>query len=44
MRGDYSRYRCYNHGIEYKPGEAVYIESQRPDQPYYICCIQVSLN
>ena len=40
-RGDYSRYRCYNYGIEYKSGDAVYIESQRPEQPYYICCIQV---
>jgi hypothetical protein len=40
-RGDYTRYRCYNYGIEYKSGDAVYIESQRPDQPYYICCIQV---
>jgi hypothetical protein len=42
-RGDYIRYRCYNYGIEYKAGDAVYIESQRPDQPYYICCIQVRL-
>lgn len=38
--GDYVRYRCYSYGIEYKPGDAVYIESQRPEQPYYICCIQ----
>lgn len=41
-RGDYTRYRCYNYGVEYKSGDAVYIESQRPEQPYYICCIQVS--
>ena len=39
-RGLCDRYRCYNYGIEYKPGDTVYIESQRPDQPYYICCIQ----
>ena len=43
-RGDYCRYRCYSHGVEYKSGDAVYIESQRPDQPYYICCIQVRLH
>jgi len=40
-RGDYTRYRCYNYGVEYKSGDAVYIESQRPELPYYICCIQV---
>ena len=42
-RGDYTRYRCYSFGVEYKSGDAVYIESQRPEQPYYICCIQVGL-
>ena len=36
------RYRCYNYGIEYKPGDAVYIESNRPECPFYICAIQVS--
>ena len=40
--GDYVRYRCYSYGIEYKIGDPVYIESQRPEQPFYICCIQVS--
>ena len=38
-----ARYRCYNYGIEYKPGDAVYIESQQQDQPYHICAIQVPL-
>ena len=37
--GDYVRYRCYSYGIEYKIGDAVYIESQSPEQPFYICCI-----
>lgn len=35
-----SRYRCYNYGVEYKPGDTVYIESNSPEQPYFICCIQ----
>ena len=39
--GEYVRYRCYSYGIEYKIGDCVYIESQRPEQPFYICCIQV---
>ena len=38
--GDYVRYRCYSYGIEYKIGDAVYIESQRPEQPFYICKIE----
>ena len=41
---DYVRYRCYSYGIEYRIGEAVYIESQRPEQPFYICQIHVSFN
>lgn len=39
--GDVLRYRCFSYGIEYKIGDPVYIESQRPEQPFYICCIQV---
>ena len=37
--GDYLRYRCYDRNVEYKPGDNVFIESQRPDQPFYICNI-----
>ena len=37
--GEYVRYRCYDRNVEYKPGDSVFIESQRPDQPYYICNI-----
>ena len=37
--GEYLRYRCYDRNVEYKPGDSVFIESQRPDQPYYICNI-----
>ena len=37
---DCARYRCYNYGIEYKPGDTVYIEGDSPEQPFYICCIQ----
>ena len=33
------RYRCYDNNIEYKIGDNVFIESQRPDQPFYICNI-----
>ena len=39
--GEYQRYRCFSYGIEYKIGDMVFIESQRPEQPFYICCIQV---
>ena len=39
--GDYIRYRCYSYGIEYKVNDPVYIESQRSDQPFFICQIQV---
>ncbi len=38
--GEYVRYRCYSYGVEYKIGDAVYIESQRAEQPFYVCCIQ----
>ena len=41
--GDIVRYRCYSYGIEYKIGDPVFIESQRPEQPFHICLIQVSL-
>lgn len=37
--GEYLRYRCYDNNIEYKIGDSVFIESQRPDQPFYICNI-----
>ena len=40
--GDYVRYRCYSYGIEYKIGDPVFIESQRPEDPFHICLIQVS--
>lgn len=39
--GEVMKYHCLTHAKDYSPGEAVYIESQRPDQPYYICQIQV---
>ena len=38
-KGEYLRYRCYDNNIEYKIGDHVFIESQRPDQPFYICNI-----
>eukprot|EP00092_Neocalanus_flemingeri_P030813 GFUD01033467.1.p1 GENE.GFUD01033467.1~~GFUD01033467.1.p1 ORF type:complete len:950 (-),score=265.55 GFUD01033467.1:432-3281(-) len=37
--GEYLRYRCYDNSVEYKIGDSVFIESQRPDQPFYICNI-----
>jgi len=37
--GEYLRYRCYDNNIEYKIGDSVFIESQRADQPFYICNI-----
>ena len=37
------RYRCYTYGVEYKPGDAVYIESNRNESPFYICAIQVRI-
>lgn len=39
-KGDYVRYKCFEDGIKYVPGDAVYIESQQKDQPYFICTIQ----
>ena len=38
-KGEYIRYRCYDSNVEYKIGDNVFIESQRPDQPFYICNI-----
>ena len=38
-KGEYLRYRCYDNNVEYKIGDNVFIESQRPDQPFYICNI-----
>ena len=38
-KGEYIRYRCYDNNVEYKIGDNVFIESQRPDQPFYICNI-----
>ena len=38
-KGEYLRYRCYDNNTEYKIGDNVFIESQRPDQPFYICNI-----
>ncbi|CAB4069133.1 RERE [Lepeophtheirus salmonis] len=40
ISGDYVRYRANECGTDYCPGDAVYIESQRPEQPYYVCAIQ----
>ena len=37
--GEFLRYRCYDSSQEYKIGDSVFIESQRPDQPFYICSI-----
>jgi len=39
VSGEYLRYRCYDRNVEYKTGDCVFIESQRPDQPFYICYI-----
>ena len=41
--GDVLKYHCLADGVEYAVGESVYIENQRPDQPYYICQIQVRI-
>eukprot|EP00095_Tigriopus_kingsejongensis_P001568 maker-scaffold907_size82601-snap-gene-0.22 protein:Tk01568 transcript:maker-scaffold907_size82601-snap-gene-0.22-mRNA-1 annotation:"arginine-glutamic acid dipeptide repeats protein" len=38
--GEYLKYHCSTSQIDYAPGDAVYIESHRPDQPYFICQIQ----
>ncbi|KAK2724084.1 hypothetical protein QYM36_002435 [Artemia franciscana] len=38
--GDYLRFLCLDDGCDYRPGDSVYIESQRADQPYFICNIQ----
>lgn len=34
--GDYLRYKCIKYDVEYRPGDTVFMESQRPDQPFYI--------
>ncbi len=40
--GECLRYRCEEgDGVEYNPGDAVYVESESPDMPYHICIIQV---
>lgn len=38
--GECTKYHCDSYDVDYKIGDAVYIESQRSDQPYYICVIQ----
>ncbi len=38
------KYRCESYGIDYEVGDTVYIESQRTEQPYYICIIQVRMS
>ncbi|XP_076306629.1 uncharacterized protein LOC143223083 isoform X2 [Tachypleus tridentatus] len=38
--GELLSYFCYNSQTEYKPGDTVYIDSQRPEQPFFICNIQ----
>jgi len=42
--GEYLRYRSFDNssfddGAEYKVGDSVFIESQGPDKPFYICSI-----
>ncbi|XP_067659372.1 arginine-glutamic acid dipeptide repeats protein-like isoform X3 [Haliotis asinina] len=27
-------------GVKYRPGDCVYIENNRPDQPYYVCAVK----
>ncbi|RXG60498.1 Arginine-glutamic acid dipeptide repeats protein [Armadillidium vulgare] len=38
--GEYVSYLCTDDDTLYRPGDAVYIESQRADQPFFICSIQ----
>ncbi|XP_021950630.1 arginine-glutamic acid dipeptide repeats protein isoform X2 [Folsomia candida] len=38
-QGVYIRYKSLADGVVYKPGDAVYIESQRADLPFFICSI-----
>ncbi|XP_018015061.1 arginine-glutamic acid dipeptide repeats protein isoform X2 [Hyalella azteca] len=38
--GDYTSYYCADDTLLYRPGDSVYIESQRADQPFFICSIQ----
>jgi len=37
--GEYKRFRCYDYNTEYKAGDSVFIETQKSDQPFYICNI-----
>ncbi len=37
--GKYVRYQCMDKDVEYRLGDSVFIESQRPEQPFYICNI-----
>ncbi|XP_066959672.1 arginine-glutamic acid dipeptide repeats protein-like isoform X1 [Macrobrachium rosenbergii] len=38
--GEYTSYLCTDDTTLYRPGDSVYIESQRADQPFFICSIQ----
>ncbi|XP_071549730.1 uncharacterized protein Gug isoform X2 [Panulirus ornatus] len=38
--GEYVSYLCTDDATLYRPGDSVYIESQRADQPFFICSIQ----
>ncbi|KAK8378837.1 hypothetical protein O3P69_009510 [Scylla paramamosain] len=38
--GEYVSYLCTDDSTLYRPGDSVYIESQRVDQPFFICSIQ----
>ncbi|KAK7023422.1 hypothetical protein SK128_002039 [Halocaridina rubra] len=38
--GEYVSYHCTDDATLYRPGDSVYIESQRADQPFFICSIQ----
>ncbi|XP_050730584.1 arginine-glutamic acid dipeptide repeats protein-like isoform X3 [Eriocheir sinensis] len=38
--GEYVSYLCTDDTTLYRPGDSVYIESQRADQPFFICSIQ----
>jgi len=38
--GECLRYHCDNSDLEYGVGDAVYVESETPEQPYHICIIE----
>lgn len=40
LAGVYLSYTCLEEDIDYRLGDSVYIDSQSPDQPYFICTIQ----